>query len=87
MSETKFPLDGTGLTLNSDSEWGISMATTPDGSVIAVGGPFQDGASGSGTSNTGVIQVYNVDLSVNPPTYTQKGGNIIGGAQLEGTWK
>ncbi len=82
MSETKFPLDGTGLTLNSDSEWGISMATTPDGSVIAIGGPFQDGASGSGTSNTGVVQVYNVDLSVNPPTYAQKGGNIIGGAQF-----
>ena len=40
----------------------------------------QDGASGSGTNNTGVVQVYNVDLTQDPPTYTQRGGNIIGGA-------
>ena len=79
-TDTNFPIAGTGLTLSADAQWGVGMATITDGSVIAIGGPLQDGASGTGPNNTGVVQVYNVDLTQDPPTYTQRGGNIIGSA-------
>jgi len=62
--------------LGDQSGWSVSLSS--DGSIVAIGAIYNDGASGVLTDNRGSVRVYQIDLS-NPATgWIKVGGDIDG---------
>ena len=62
-------------------EWGYSVAISADGSIIAIGAPWNDADSAQSTSSgdLGHVRIFRLDTdSSGNPTWNQLGSNIVG---------